>query len=211
MSESSGSVNINTSVVTPAAPNSSVNMTSNTSTADVSMMGSDEPPAMMQYNMSHSTTLPTLHENSELDLDLATVQAPSLPASLMSSLTQANLNLTARKRHQIKPESQAGVYLHQPQERRVPHPYHAYNSAYNPVSRQDSELQSLSSDAHTTDDNMSSFTDNSSHFSNHYRSVSLLCISSIILYQCQNLWWHLVCVQITLNQFSLSRLGMVFL
>jgi hypothetical protein len=25
----------------------------------------------------------------------------------------------------------------------VPHPYHAYNSAYNPVSRQDSELQSL--------------------------------------------------------------------
>lgn len=71
---------------------------------------------------------------------------------------------------------------------RVPHPYHAYNSAYNPVSRQvrqsstriqssgfklvllqDSELQSLSSDAQTTDDNMSSFTDSSSHFSNHYR------------------------------------------
>ncbi len=51
----------------------------------------------------------------------------------------------------------------------MPHPYHAYNSAYNPVSRQDSELQSLSSDAQTTDDNMSSFTDSSSHFSNHYR------------------------------------------
>merc|ERR1719312_1745018 len=50
------------------------------------------------------------------------------------------------------------------------HPYHAYNSAYNPVSRQDSELQSLSSDQRdTTDDNMSSFTDSSSHFSNHYR------------------------------------------
>ena len=48
---------------------------------------------------------------------------------------------------------------------RVPHPYHAYNSAYNPVSRQDSELQSLSSDAQTTDDNMSSFTENSSLYS----------------------------------------------
>ena len=53
----------------------------------------------------------------------------------------------------------------------MPHPYHAYNSAYNPVSRQDSELQSLSSDAHTTDDNMSSFTESSSHYSNQYRSV----------------------------------------
>merc|ERR1719273_3101243 len=53
---------------------------------------------------------------------------------------------------------------------RVPHPYHAYNSAYNPVSRQDSELQSLSSDAQTTDDNMSSFTENSSLYS--YRNIT---------------------------------------
>ena len=70
---------------------------------------------------------------------------------------------------QVKPEAQAGVYLHH--ERgggRVPHPYHAYNSAYNPVSRQDSDI---SSEAHTTDDNMSSFTESSSHYSNHYRSV----------------------------------------
>lgn len=56
----------------------------------------------------------------------------------------------------------------------MPHPYHAYNSAYNPVSRQDSELQSLSSDAQTTDDNMSSFTESSSHYSNHYRYRLLL-------------------------------------
>ena len=114
----------------------------------------------------------------------SSVTAPSLPASLMSSLTQANLNMTARKRHQLKPESQAGMYLNDRSvglgsgsssgSGRVPHPYHAYNSAYNPVSRQDSELQSLSSDAHTTDDNMSSFTDTSSHFSNHYRSVQTI-------------------------------------
>ena len=102
MSESSGSVNVNTSVLTPAAPNSSVNMTTNTSsTADVSMMGSDEPPAMMQYNMSHSNTLPTLHENSELDLDLDNVQPPSLPPGLMSSLTASNINRTQMKRHQV--------------------------------------------------------------------------------------------------------------
>ena len=71
---------------------------------------------------------------------------------------------------QVKPEAQAGVYLHH--ERgggRVPHPYHAYNSAYNPVSRQDSDI---SSEAHTTDDNMSSFTESSSHYSNHYRSAA---------------------------------------
>merc|ERR1719232_728364 len=71
--------------------------------------------------------------------------------------------MTQRRRHAVKPEAQAGVYL---QSSRPPvHPY----PAYNPVSRQDSELQSLSSDAHTTDDNMSSFTETSSHFSNHYR------------------------------------------
>ena len=98
-----------------------------------------------------------------------------MPESLMTSLTQSNLNLSARRRHQLKPESQGPMYLNDRNlamssgAGRVPHPYHAYNSAYNPVSRQDSELQSLSSDAHTTDDNMSSFTDNSSHFSNHYR------------------------------------------
>ena len=55
-----------------------------------------------------SSTLPTLHENSELSLDAGVggvgQPAPSLsslPASLMSSLTQANLSLTARKRYQV--------------------------------------------------------------------------------------------------------------
>ena len=169
VSEASGTGAVTTSsLVTPSAPNSTI-MTVNQSAADSSMLGSDEPN-VMQYNMSHSSTLPTLHENSELQLGAEVVsQCPSLPQSLMSSLTQANISLTARKRHQIKPESQAGVYLHQGGGGRVPHPYHAYNSAYNPVSRQDSELQSLSSDAHTTDDNMSSFTESSSHYSNQYR------------------------------------------
>ena len=174
VSEASGSgPGTNTSVVTPAAPNSTI-ITVNQSQTDNSMLGSDEPN-VMQYNMSHSTTLPTLHENSELELgpDVAS-QCPSLPQSLMSSLTHANISLTARKRHQIKPESQAGVYLHQGGGGRVPHPYHAYNSAYNPVSRQDSELHSeLSSEAHTTDDNMSSFTESSSHYSNQYRLVHI--------------------------------------
>ena len=56
---------------------------------------------MGQYNMSHSSTLPTLHENSELDLDLDHVQPPSLPPGLMSSLTASNINRTQMKRHQV--------------------------------------------------------------------------------------------------------------
>lgn len=108
MSESSSTANINASLVTPGGPNTSVN----TSQAPGNMsgvsgmavdMGSDEPVSMTQYSMSHSATLPTLHENSELDMDIG---APSLPASLMSSLTASNINLSARKRHQMKPESQ---------------------------------------------------------------------------------------------------------
>merc|ERR1719422_629967 len=155
------------SVIVPTPGTSQVN----TTTADVSMMGQDEPVSMSGYNMSQSSTLPTLHENSELDLDLDNVQPPSLPPGLISSLTASNINRTQMKRHQIKPESQAGIYLQDPRPGgQVAHPYHAYNSAYNPVSSQDSELQSLSSDQRdTTDDNMSSFTESSSHYSNHYR------------------------------------------
>merc|ERR1719422_1689546 len=106
----SGSHKVNQSVVTPAAPNSSMTAV----TADTSMLGSDEPPAMQQYNMSqmsHSSTLPTLHEYSELDLETDNTTAPSPPVSLINSLTQASLNLTSKKRHQIKPEGQAGEYL----------------------------------------------------------------------------------------------------
>jgi len=142
----------------PSAPNTSANQSNL----------EDETPHF-QSQLVHSTTLPTLHENSELDLDESDTAVPSLPASLLSSLTSQSLSFTAKKRHFVKPEAQAGVYL---QGARVPHPYHAYNSAYNPVSRQDSELQSLSSDAQTTDDNMSSFTENSSHFSNPYRNIT---------------------------------------
>ena len=50
------------------------------------------------------------------------------------------------------------------------------------IVRQDSELQSLSSDQRdTTDDNMSSFTESSSHYSNHYR-CEIFFISSQIFF-----------------------------
>merc|ERR1719153_1672303 len=143
----------------PPAPNTSANQSNL----------EEEPNPAFQSQLVHSTTLPMIHENSELDLDESDTAVPSLPASLLTSLTSKSLSFTAKKRHSVKPEAQAGVYL---QGARVPHPYHAYNSAYNPVSRQDSELQSLSSDAQTTDDNMSSFTENSSHYSNPYRSIT---------------------------------------
>ena len=49
----------------PVAPNTSA--VNKSATTDMSMM-SDEPASMVQYNMSHSSTLPTFHE-SELELD----------------------------------------------------------------------------------------------------------------------------------------------
>lgn len=114
--------------------------------------------------MASMSALPTLHENSELDLS----DRPGPMSTSLLGLSSTALFATQRKRNLVKPESQAGIYL---QAGRVPHPYHAYNSAYNPVSRQDSELQSLSSDAQTTDDNMSSFTESSSHYSS-YRQIT---------------------------------------
>merc|ERR1719312_859621 len=114
----------------PPAPNTSANQSNL----------EEEPNPAFQSQLVHSTTLPMIHENSELDLDESDTAVPSLPASLLTSLTSQSLSFTAKKRHSVKPEAQAGVYL---QGARVPHPYHAYNSAYNPVSRQDSELESV--------------------------------------------------------------------
>ncbi|XP_046660071.1 axin isoform X2 [Homalodisca vitripennis] len=113
--------------------------------------------------------LATVHEDSEL------TETP-LP------LTRDMLLVTQKRRAtelRPKPEAYAGVFLqtHVPKARM---PY----SSYNPVSRQDSELQSLSSDARTESDNMS-LTDSSldgvsssSHhrfsrkqYQRHYRQV----------------------------------------
>jgi len=148
----------------PVAPNTSLDVSNLDDTSNTT------------HNQSHlvASGLPTLHEDSELDMSQPSPTLPSLPANLIQSLT----NMSAKKRITggpavvlKQPEAQAGLYL-RPGPGGVPHPYHAYNSAYNPVSRQDSELQSLSSDAQTTDDNQSSFTESSSHFSNNYRSIT---------------------------------------
>lgn len=150
--------------------NASLNISSRdiTREADISADESSMLASSHQQSQSH-TALPTLHEDSELDMDAPSSTLPSLPASLLNSLTAQSLNFTAKKRYNPKPEAQAGIYLQGG--RLPPHPYHAYNSAYNPVSRQDSELQSLSSDAQTTDDNASSFTESSSAY-NSYRHIT---------------------------------------
>jgi len=132
--------------------------------------GDGQQPVQTLQSQSHSA-LPTLHEDSELDCQAdASNTLPSLPSSLITSLTAQPLSMNKR-RHQVKPEAQAGMYLMQGG-RVPPNPYHAYNSTYNPVSRQDSELQSVSSHNDTTDDNQSSFTESSSHYSNTYRSIT---------------------------------------
>merc|ERR1719414_2609288 len=160
-------------------PNNTLNLSSNQPSRDVTREGDSlveeiapggAGPPLVQSLQSQSD-LPTLHEDSELDCQVdASSTLPSLPSSLITSLTAQPLSMNKR-RQQVKPEAQAGMYLMQGG-RVPPNPYHAYNSTYNPVSRQDSELQSVSSHNDTTDDNQSSFTESSSHYSNTYRSIT---------------------------------------
>nr|CAD7441682.1 unnamed protein product [Timema bartmani] len=97
--------------------------------------------------------LPTLHEDAELVTTAATGDS-ALPLTRdMLMVTQKRRALELRPRQ----EAYAGVYLpysHHPYHH-APHPPHPAYSSYNPVSRQDSELQSVSSDARTDSDNLS--------------------------------------------------------
>ncbi|KAE8747590.1 Axin [Frankliniella occidentalis] len=108
--------------------------------------------------------LPTLHEDAELStnpLSASSMPPPSLHGGPPLRLTKDMLMATERRRAtelKPKPEAYAGMYLqrpyHSPFLSHPNNPHVLYNS-YNPVSRQDSELQSLSSDARTESDNMS--------------------------------------------------------
>lgn len=102
--------------------------------------------------------LATVLEDSELNV---AVVAPTLP------LTSKHLMATQRYRAGYsdvrRPEAYAGVYLRQSPTSRAPNPYHALYASFIPGSAQDSELQSLSSDAHT--DETISLTDSVEGFS----------------------------------------------
>lgn len=105
--------------------------------------------------------LPTLHEDAEFVTELGSAGCRKLPAvgQDVLPLTRDMLMATQKRRAfelRPKPEAYAGMYLQHAQYHFAlsPHPHMAYSS-YNPVSRQDSELQSLSSDARTESDNMS--------------------------------------------------------
>ncbi|BET01889.1 Axis inhibition protein [Nesidiocoris tenuis] len=114
--------------------------------------------------------LATLHEDEELEI------VPSAAPASFAPLTKDMLMYTQKRRASDavpKPEAFAGMYLHGKGSAKV-------YSSYNPVSRQDSELQSLSSDARTESDNLS-LTDSSvdgmsykptrKHFQRHYRQA----------------------------------------
>ncbi|PSN42646.1 hypothetical protein C0J52_08695 [Blattella germanica] len=105
--------------------------------------------------------LPTLHEDAELVMGvMGYPEAGRMPLAGNDALplTRDMLMATQKRRAfevRPKPEAYAGVYLqHAPYQFQPLNPHTAYSS-YNPVSRQDSELQSLSSDARTESDNMS--------------------------------------------------------
>lgn len=98
--------------------------------------------------------LATLHEDCELDANDTAHGTPSLTAL---PLTRDMLLVTQKRRAselRPKPEAYAGLYL-QPHGKSSHSNNRIHHSSYNPVSRQDSELQSLSSDARTESDNMS--------------------------------------------------------
>ncbi|CAH1794458.1 unnamed protein product, partial [Owenia fusiformis] len=114
--------------------------------------------------LSQVGPLPTLHENEELqtdDIDSSQpIHQPMTPVAV-APLTSKSLMATTASRAEAsffkRPEATAGLYLQQCQERSATsssknsYPYHV---SYTTVSAQDSELQSLSSDA-MTDDTMS--------------------------------------------------------
>ncbi|XP_026682332.1 axin [Diaphorina citri] len=93
-----------------------------------------------------ASSLPTLHEDSE-DFDYRNKPLPPGP-----KLTKDSLLATARKRTMLrsKPEAFAGMFLkHGPQRA---NPYSLTYNSYNPVSRHDSDIASLSSDARSGSD-----------------------------------------------------------
>ncbi|KAJ9597773.1 hypothetical protein L9F63_011381 [Diploptera punctata] len=102
--------------------------------------------------------LPTLHEDTEL----VTVEGSKMPIAGSDALPLTRDMLIATQKRRAfevrpKPEAYAGYMFllhHAPYQFQPLNPHVAYSS-YNPVSRQDSELQSLSSDARTESDNMS--------------------------------------------------------
>ncbi|CAK9799469.1 Axin1 [Anthophora quadrimaculata] len=107
--------------------------------------------------------LPTVHEDSEYVSSIhSSHSASETPGELRGKLRLTNSVLMATQQTRAmdlrpKPEAYAGVYLQHgtsPYHMLAPR-LHAQYSSYNPVSRQDSELQSLSSDARTESDNMS--------------------------------------------------------
>ncbi|KAK7868462.1 hypothetical protein R5R35_011211 [Gryllus longicercus] len=113
--------------------------------------------------MGLGSALPTLHEDAELVTSCS--GGGSMGGTPVTGQTHDPLPLTrdmlmaTQKRRAFelrpKPEAYAGMYLqHAHYQYHPPHAHPAYSS-YNPVSRQDSELQSLSSDARTESDNMS--------------------------------------------------------
>ncbi|XP_043523346.1 axin isoform X1 [Frieseomelitta varia] len=107
--------------------------------------------------------LPTVHEDSEFVSSIhSSHSASETPGELKGELRLTKDMLMATQQTRAldlrpKPEAYAGIYLQHgtsPYHMLAPR-LHAQYSSYNPVSRQDSELQSLSSDARTESDNMS--------------------------------------------------------
>ncbi|XP_023727418.1 axin isoform X2 [Cryptotermes secundus] len=113
-------------------------------------------------DLSHGgPPLPTLYEDIEFVAEMGNSGCSKLPVigHDVLPLTRDMLIATQKKRaSELRPKPEAYVRMCLQHAHfhfaLTPHPHMAYSS-YNPVSRQDSELQSLSSEARTESDNMS--------------------------------------------------------
>lgn len=90
--------------------------------------------------------LETVLEDCELNLS-----SPSSALPLTTKHLIATQKFRARYSDVRRPEASAGLYLQQNSNSRTSNPYHAMYGTVIPISAQDSELQSLSSGAHTDD------------------------------------------------------------
>ena len=115
-------------------------------------------PSDMQMSSSTSVSqlLPTVKEDSELNLNTDMVSKP-IPSHFGArpKIMSKSLTTLSGSRPESHPASNMSLSANS-------YPYHANSSTWNPVSRQDSELQSQSSGAapgggDTTDDNYSAF------------------------------------------------------
>jgi hypothetical protein len=136
----------------------SQNTMSSSSSSQLPSVTSPELGYTVSSSGSVSQLLPTVREDSELSIGpspAASKEAASTGGARPKRFMSSSVSILSNVRQGLTTEAHPNVSMSS-----ASYPYHAHSSNWNPVSRQDSELQSQSSGAvggDTTDDNYSTF------------------------------------------------------